>query len=345
MFAGGGVDAESVFSSERGTGKQQHLQRSKSAVQPSSSARRQHLHSNNPFLDPVQAAARVSLIEEEFGWSGSVGGIRGRDDRQIERDVEYERKMAERTRKRHERKLARQQALLGTSTPNGSTTQTPSTTTTTTTTSTTGLAGGERTTRRPVFAPTEGDLRRVDELTTPSDPKANPSSSTAAGANGNSKLNRGKSLRDKVEAALGRWNSTAPKKNGRSQSVSAIDVNKVYNHPHQYEPPMVERKEGFGALARRISKKLTIEDQERRRRERLEMAYAEPPLLSHTLVGAASPFPMRPALSTLVPAPQLKYGEAHTDYSLNPFRRRQTTSHPHPHPPPQLPTTTPYPKN
>ncbi|PLW21220.1 hypothetical protein PCANC_03710 [Puccinia coronata f. sp. avenae] len=295
MFAGGGVDSESTFSSERGA----RLHRSKSAL-PASSRR---FNSNNPFLDPVEAAARVSLIEEEFGWSGSVGGIRGRDDHQIERDVEYERKMAERSRKRHERKLARQQALLGTTTPSSESSST--------------TALNERLPRRPVFAPTERDLEQVDQLTcgptAPSIPSPNP------------KLNRGKSLRDKVGAALGRWNSVNPKKGGRSQSVSALDVGKIRQHT-QHDPPMVERKEGLGALARRISKKLTIEDQERRRRERLEMAYAEPPLLSHTLVGAASPFPMRPALSTLVPAPQLKYGEAHTDYSLNPFRRRQTTS-------------------
>jgi hypothetical protein len=86
MFAGGGVDSESTFSSERGA----RLHRSKSAL-PASSRR---FNSNNPFLDPVEAAARVSLIEEEFGWSGSVGGIRGRDDHQIERDVEYERKVS-----------------------------------------------------------------------------------------------------------------------------------------------------------------------------------------------------------------------------------------------------------
>jgi len=305
MFAGDGLDCESVFSSDRGS----RLQRSKSAVQPSSSRR---YNSNNPFFDPIEAAARTSLIEEEFGWSGSVGGIRGRDDRQIERDVEYERKMAERTRKRHERKLARQQALLA---PNSSTN---------TSTNSSMTAVNDRQLRRPVFAPTERDLEQVDQLT--SDPKINSGSQPSPP---NAKLNRGKSLRDKVEAALGRWNSVSPKKAGRSQSVSAIDVSKTY---HQYDPPMVERKEGLGALARRISKKLTIEDQERRRRERLEMAYAEPPVLSHTLVGAASPFPMRPALSTLVPAPQLKYGEAHTDYSLNPFRRRQPTSHHHTRP-------------
>ncbi|WAQ85885.1 hypothetical protein PtA15_6A514 [Puccinia triticina] len=299
MFAGGGADSESVFSTDSRAAR---LHRSKSAVQPSTRPH-PHFQASNPFLDPVEAAARVSLIEEEFGWSGSVGGIRGRDDRQIERDVEYERKMAERTRKRHERKLARQQALNPPSTPTG---------------------GGERSPgpKRPVFAPTEGDMRRVDELTTgAADTKPSGGLSPPA-----AKLNRGKSLRDKVEAALGRWNSLAPaaaasKKNARSQSVSAIDHPKPFpspHHHHHYEPPMVERKEGFGALARRISKKLTIEDQERRRRERLELAYAEPPVLSHTL---------------------LKYGEAHTDYSLNPFRRRQTTSHPRalPADPPQDP--------
>ncbi|KAH9464211.1 hypothetical protein MJO28_002148 [Puccinia striiformis f. sp. tritici] len=323
MFAGGGVDSDSVFSSDRGA----RLQRSKSAAQPTTTSRH-HFNPNNPFLDPVEAAARVSLIEEEFGWSGSVGGIRGRDDRQIERDVEYERKMAERTRKRHERKLARQQAVLGASTNNTSKSS-----------STTNLTGDPMT-KRPVFAPTESDLKKVDQST--SEHNQNLNGQQATPSPNHTKLNRGKSLRDKVEAALGRWNSVAPKKSGRSQSVSAIDVGKIHHDEHHHlphlphhEPPMIERKEGLGALARRISRKLTIEDQERRRRERLEMAYAEPPLLSHTLVGAASPFPMRPALSTLVPAPQLTYGEAHTDYSLNPFRRRQSTSnhHPHNHPP------------
>lgn len=31
--------------------------------------------------------------EDEFGWSGSAGGIRGRDDRQLERDKEFERQV------------------------------------------------------------------------------------------------------------------------------------------------------------------------------------------------------------------------------------------------------------
>lgn len=161
--------------------------------------------------------------------------------------------MAERSRKRHERKLARQQALLATNTS------------THTSTSSSMTAVNDRHHRRPVFAPTERDLEQVDQLT--SDPKTNSSSQPS---HANPKLNRGKSLRDKVEAALGRWNSINPKKAGRSQSVSALDASKTY---HQNDPPMVERKEGLGALARRISKKLTIEDQERRRRERLEMAY------------------------------------------------------------------------
>lgn len=220
--------------------------------------------------------------------------------------------MADRTRKRHERKLARkQQATASSQLSLSSTSSTP--------------VPNDRTSKRPVFAPTEDDLRRVDRLTSnPSlDPSHPPQSSSSPPNHQN--LNRGKSLRDKVEAALGRFNSAGRKKATRSQSVSVINTSspKAPYSPHLNDPPMVERKEGLGALARRISKKLTIEDQERRRRERLDMAYAEPPLLSHTLVGAASPFPMRPALSTLVPTAELKYGEAHTDYSPNPFRRRQ----------------------
>ncbi|OAV89046.1 hypothetical protein PTTG_28839 [Puccinia triticina 1-1 BBBD Race 1] len=320
MFAGGGADSESVFSTDSRAAR---LHRSKSAVQPSTRPH-PHFQASNPFLDPVEAAARVSLIEEEFGWSGSVGGIRGRDDRQIERDVEW---------------------------PNG--------------------PGSDTSASWPASRRSTPRRRPLEEASGRPGPNAagrcgRTDGRHAAGGRADDRGGGHQALGRPVAAGgqaeprkespgqgrgrarpleLPRPAAAASKKNARSQSVSAIDHPKPFpspHHHHHYEPPMVERKEGFGALARRISKKLTIEDQERRRRERLELAYAEPPVLSHTLVGPASPFPMRPALSTLVPAPQLKYGEAHTDYSLNPFRRRQTTS-PSPRPPRRPPSRTPSP--
>lgn len=63
------------------------VRRSKSCAQPSRFTGR--------INELEQAMSQVSVREQEFGWSGSVGGIRGRDDRQIERDMEYERKVSQ----------------------------------------------------------------------------------------------------------------------------------------------------------------------------------------------------------------------------------------------------------
>lgn len=242
MFAG--IDSESVLSVEPPV----RLQRSKSAAHPRRHGLRES--SQNPFVDPVEDASRVSVREEMFGWSGSVGGIRGRDDRQIERDTEFERKMEERTRKRHERKLARQQQVRGngepqpplapgsSKTPQGQAIQLPS---------------YEPIRRRPVFAPTVKDLEHENQKQTScqeNQPESN--------------LSRGKSLRDRVGAAFGRWNSV-----NRSKSFSALDTQAKADEAGERK-----EKEKLGGIVRRLSRKLTIEDQERRRKAREETLYA-----------------------------------------------------------------------
>ncbi|CAH7668348.1 hypothetical protein BY996DRAFT_6818162 [Phakopsora pachyrhizi] len=289
MFAG--IDSESVFSVESSP----RLCRSKSAVVPatrSSSSKHHEGHHrhrsnacnfdiHNPFIDPKEIARRESMREEEFGWSGSAAGIRGRDDRQIERDAEYERQMEERRRLRHERKLARQQRKhdhgrekLPTPSPG----KTRSSNSNDPPSYEKVKASTSKAHRRPVFAPTEQDLEHINsQEVSPTNTshikpqKAN--GTTTAVSNKAENLNRGKSLRDKFGAALGRWNSISRSKSMvRSKSVGALDATHTYKpEDQQLHFPQVEpRKEG---IIRRLSRKITIEDQERRRKER-EMVYA-----------------------------------------------------------------------
>ncbi|KAH9817337.1 hypothetical protein DFH28DRAFT_1081515 [Melampsora americana] len=220
---------------------------------------------NSPFDEIGERVRRLSVREEEFGWSGSIGGIRGRDDRQIERDAEYERKMEERRQRRHE---PPRRVTLGSSLP-----------------------------------------ADIDSLN--------------AAHKSTHDLRRGKSLRERVGAALNRFQTstsrTSPHGNGsyelqRTQSLSPQKFQTV-------NPPAQPNTNGglnrsITGLARKISRKINIEE----RRNSDADLYAAPPTLSHTLVGPASPFPMRPPLSSLVSSVPA-YGEAHNPYSLDPVRR------------------------
>lgn len=296
MFAG---DTESLFSIDTVTPTtplptplpcQTGIRRSKSNA---------NAPRNSTAVDDLdQRLRQVDMREEMFGWSGSIGGIRGRDDRQIERDVEYERKMEERRRRRHERKLARQQQhQLPAYAPNNNATGTPTTAT--------------RTGRRVTLAsslPSD-----IDSLHSPAAPASAPPQN----------LSRGKSLRERVGAALHLFQSTTrqspPHPLQRTQSLSAKVPPLPSNHPTSssaaQNPNGLNRS--LTGLVRKLSRRIASDE---RRSSRDEDLYAEPPTLSHTLVGAASPFPMRPPLSALVGSVP-SYGEAHNPDSLDPVRR------------------------
>lgn len=297
MFAG---YTESLFSDDTATPRaplptplpcQSGLRRS------ATSAAQTNRTFTSPFDEVGERVRRVSVREEEFGWSGSIGGIRGRDDRQIERDTEYERKMEERRQRRHERKLARQQQHQQSSKMQQEVPPPPSYTATTTSTP----------------AP-----RRV---TLASSLPADIDSLNAAHKSTND-IRRGKSLRERVGAALNRFQSsasrTSPHANGsyelqRTQSLSAQKHEAT--QPTQSNPNNGLNRSITG-LARKLSRKINIEE----RRNYHDNSYAAPPTLSHTLVGPASPFPMRPPLSSLVSSVPA-YGEAHNPHSLDPVRR------------------------